>query len=120
TGAGNGAKQGTAGLAINNSGTVAGFYIDKNGVYHGYVRTSAGVITTFDVTGAGTGAKQGTVPLGINNAGTIVGNYFDSAGKSHGFLRSSAGVITTFDVTGALLTSAVAINTGGTITGYSA
>ena len=80
-------------------------YIDSNGAYHGYVRTAAGAITTFDISGAGSGAGQGTAPASINTAGTIAGSYFDSSKIPHGFVRSASGVVTAFDVAGATLTA---------------
>lgn len=43
---------------INPAGTITGFYADKNSVYHGFLRTARGKITTFDVSGAGTGNWQ--------------------------------------------------------------
>jgi len=56
-------------------------------VNHGYVRTSKGEITKFDVPGAGAGAGQGTVPQSNNPAGAITGFYIDASGVFHGFLR---------------------------------
>ncbi len=46
-------------------------------VYHGFLRTPDGTITTFDAPGAGTGPFQGTFPLGINQAGAIRDDYID-------------------------------------------
>src|SRR5580692_991597 len=51
--AGKGIYQGTYSLSINTAGTVTGYYIDSKFAYHGFVRTSGGTITTFDVPGAG-------------------------------------------------------------------
>jgi hypothetical protein len=53
-------------------GTVASFYIDANGLYHGYVRAPNGKIT-FDILGAGAGSGQGTFPESIN---TEVADYW--------------------------------------------
>ena len=94
-GAGTGTYQGTnacwfipAWGGINPAGTITGFYVDENYVYHGYVRTLEGKITTFDAPGAGsTAAWQGTQPMTINPEGAITGYYTDANNVVHGFLR---------------------------------
>ena len=65
-GAGTGMYQGTnacwfipAWGGINPAGTVTGFYADSNNVYHGFLRTREGEITTFDAPGAGTVGSLG-------------------------------------------------------------
>jgi len=97
-GAGTGMYQGTnacwfipAWGGINPAGTVTGFYADSNNVYHGFLRTREGEITTFDAPGAGTvgslGGGQGTQPMTINSEGAITGYYTDANNVVHGFLR---------------------------------
>jgi hypothetical protein len=97
-GAGTGIFQGTNACwfipcfgGINPAGTVTGFYVDSNDVYHGFLRTRAGKITTFDAPGAGTvgspGGGQGTQPMTINPEGAITGHYTDANNAVHGFLR---------------------------------
>jgi hypothetical protein len=93
-GAGTGTYQGTYAAefmpafgGINPAGTIVGFYADKNSVYHGFLRTARGKITTFDVPGAGTGNWQGTLPLNITSDGATTGWYIDANGVYHGFLR---------------------------------
>jgi hypothetical protein len=54
------------------------------GTIHGFIRTSFGDFTSFDVPGA----KFFTIPFGINPEGQIVGQYFGPDFKVHGFLRS--------------------------------
>lgn len=100
-GAGTGPGQGTFAIVISPAGVIEGFYIDANNVYHGFVRSPKGAITTFDVPGAGTGSGQGTQPFSINPSGTITGYFTDASGLSHGFVRAPDGTITTFDVPGA-------------------
>src|SRR5438094_10003647 len=78
-------------------GTAAGRYIDGSDVFHGFLRTPEGAITTFDVPGAGTGPGQGTRASNINPSEAIAGRYIDPSDVSHGFLRASDGTITTFD-----------------------
>jgi len=93
-GAGTGTYQGTYAAefmpafgGINPAGTITGFYADKNSVYHGFLRTAHGKITTFDAPEAGTGNWQGTLPLNITADGATTGWYIDANGVYHGFLR---------------------------------
>ena len=116
-GAGTSAGQGTFAFSINQRGTIAGYYLDESNVYHGFVRTQGGHITTFDVAGAGTGAGQGTLPFGSNPEGAIAGFYADASFVYHGFVRAPDGKITTFDAPGAGGTFAANINPAGEIAG---
>ncbi len=93
-GAGAGAFQGTNGCwyipywgGINPAGTITGFYVDNNNVYHGFLRTRQGEFERFNAPGAGTGAWQGTQPMTISSEGTITGFYTDANNVVHGFLR---------------------------------
>jgi hypothetical protein len=96
-GAGTGSFQGTFALAINPSGTIAGFFLDANFVGHGYVRTADGTITPFDVPGA---ELFGTAASSISPEGVVTGSFLDVNFMSHGFVRATDGIITTFDVPG--------------------
>ena len=100
-GAGTGAGQGTFPQNITDSGLVFGYYVDSNGVAHGFLRSREGNYTKFDVSGAGSGAGQGTFPYSINPAVTITGQYIDSSNVIHGFIRRADGDFTTFDAPGA-------------------
>jgi len=51
-GSGTAAFQGTVAISINTSGVIAGEYYDSTGVSHGFVRTAAGDITSFEASGA--------------------------------------------------------------------
>jgi hypothetical protein len=130
-GAGTGPGQGTFTTVtngLNPGGAVTGWYLDANNVFHGFVRTSNGAITTFDVPGAGTGTGsfQGTFPEGINPEGAVTGASQDASNVLHGFVRAPNGAITTFDVPGAgtaafqgtlAFTPSGAISAAGTILG---
>ncbi len=116
-GAGTSSGQGTSAFSINQSGTIAGFYLDASNVYHGFLRTQRGHITTFDAPGAGTGIFQGTLAYGSNPEGAIAGFYADSSYVYHGFVRAPDGHITTFDAPGATGTFAANINPAGVIAG---
>jgi len=64
-GAGTTALQGTFTQQNINSGDIVGYYIDANGVAHGFIRSKHGSFTTFDAPGAGTASGQGTLAFGI-------------------------------------------------------
>jgi hypothetical protein len=103
-GAGTGGGQGTnfAGLSgINTAGMITGPYVDSKGVFHGYIRSTAGKFTILNVASAGTGAGQGTLPGNINTSGEIAGFYTDKAGVNHGFLWTSTAGFITFGAPGA-------------------
>ena len=70
-GAGTGAGQGTQPNAVNSAGVVAGWYLDDNNVWYGFLRTPDGKIITFSAPGAGTGTYQGSGGWGITPAGDI-------------------------------------------------
>src|ERR1017187_3091461 len=99
--------QGTQAPGINSAGAIAGFYSDSISVYHAFLRTPDGTITTFDAPHAGTQSVpgffgtalgvlggQGTYATAINKAGVITGTYIDINNVLHGFLRASDGTIT--------------------------
>ena len=130
-GAGTGLYQGTGcpgcSRPINLFGANAGFYIDGNSVVHGYLRSPAGKITTFDPPGEG---SQGLgcfadCSMGLNDLGAITGYYLDANNVYHGYLRSPDGKFLTFDAPSADLTAndfngtfPVSINDWGVVTGY--
>jgi hypothetical protein len=120
------AGQGTYPQGINDLGDISGQYVDSNSVFHGFVRTAAGHITTFDVpttctttaTPPADCAFNGTYAAGVNILGTVVGTYYGEDSNPHGFYRSANGTITTFDVAKAgYLTMPVSLNDWGLITG---
>lgn len=96
-GAGTGSGQGTISYDTNNSGVSTGTYIDSSNNYHGFVRDSAGTVTSFDVDGS----LSQTFPDWMNDKGVVVGFYFNaSAGITDAFLRKRGGRIVTFDALG--------------------
>jgi hypothetical protein len=72
---------------VNPAGAIAGYCIDANNVFHGFLRTREGTFATFEVPGAGIGAFQGTFAVGNNPANAVTGYFIDTNGVSHGFLR---------------------------------
>lgn len=99
---------GTFPQGINNLGEVSGYYGDANFIYHGFVRSASGRITSFDVPTACTDTSTppadcsyvGTFPGGVNVLGTVVGTYFGEDGNPHGFWRDANGAIRKFDFPG--------------------
>jgi hypothetical protein len=113
--AGTSNEQGTFALVVDLKGDVAGYYIDSNGFFHGFVRNAAGGIMTVDVPANG---SLGTVIDAIDSAGDTTGYYLDSQNTEHSFLRSSGGTITTFDPPNSNPGSvAKSINDSGTVAG---
>ena len=74
-------------IAITPDGTTTGYDNDGFSIFHGFVRTSDGNITLFDVPGAGTGSGEGTIPLAINLFRVVTGQMVDSHHVDHGFVR---------------------------------
>ncbi len=75
-------------VGLNDWGAITGYYLDANNVYHGFVRSPQGKVTTFDAPGADTtpGSYNGTFPVSINDQGAITGYYLDAKNVNHGFL----------------------------------
>jgi hypothetical protein len=98
-------------LSINVKRTIAGYY---NGLYgfRGFVRSSDGNISTFDVSGA-----VPTIAASINGSGVVAGYYEDHTEFYHAYIRDAGGAIATFDVPGASDSYAVTINDQGMVAG---
>jgi hypothetical protein len=129
--AGTGLYQGTGcpgcSRPLNLFGANAGFYIDGNNVAHGYLRSPAGKITTFDAPGEGSQGMgcSADCSMGLNDLGAITGSYLDANNVFRGYVRSPDGKFSTFDAPGADLASndfngtfPVSINDWGVVTGY--
>jgi predicted membrane protein len=101
-------------MGINLSGTIAGYYKDSVGLFHGFMRDSAGNVTPFDAPGA----VYGTYIWCINDSGETAGYFADSLGHIRGFLRSASGTVSEFDAASGALTYPRSINNSGEVTGY--
>ena len=78
---------------INNTGMVAGGYIDSTGIQHGFVLKGKNLIS-FDAPGA----VGVTTAEGINDAGQVAGLYTDASANRHAFLYDvSTGNYTAID-----------------------
>jgi hypothetical protein len=105
----------TATLAyqINSANEAVGYYIDVDGITHGYMRESDGtIVAPIDPAGS-----TGTIVFGNNDSGYIVGRYPDASGVTHGFVFLPPDTYVTFDVPGSTFTSLNGINRSGEITG---
>ena len=74
----------TQAVAVNGTGTSAGFYVDATGANHGYVRRN-GRFHRVDFPGT-TSRPTFNQLLGINGPGIAVGFFNDAKGMSHGYL----------------------------------
>ena len=112
--------QGIVPLAINQGGTISGWYISSGGAIQPFVRQSAGTITTVRLPG-----MLVTQYLDINQAGFLAGSYTALNRNTppqtamHGFMRTPQGAVGSFDVPGASLTMLTALNDRNVATGYS-
>ncbi len=99
---------------INNSGRVCGFFVDANGVNHGWLLV-LGQFSVLDFP-----ASTGTQALGLNNKGLVVGTYTDSAGNSHGFVyKESTKTFQSVDDPDGIGTTVVnGINDKGVLVGF--
>ena len=110
---------GTVASGINDFGEVVGNYVaeDDPAHRHGFLRSSNGDFTAFDVPNA-----VFTIGEGINNDGTIVGVYTLADGTLHGFVLKKGGAFTTVDVPdlngNAQQTEINSINANGEIVGF--
>jgi hypothetical protein len=68
---------GLTAAAINNHGTVAGFYTTKGGITDGFVKRTNGQFVTLAYPGASM-----TQAFGINDSGLVVGAYTTGSGSS--------------------------------------
>jgi hypothetical protein len=118
---------GTYPQAINALGEVTGYYGDSNAIFHGFVRSTDGRITSFDFPTKCTKtaatpedcAFEGTFPSVVNVLGKIVGTYYGEDGNPHGFLREADGTIMKVDFPNtADVTDIQSINDFGQMTGF--
>jgi probable HAF family extracellular repeat protein len=113
---------GTVAFGINDTGAVVGDYVvngdvdtDGNANHrHGFLRSSSGVFTTFDVPVPGADI---TIGEGINNAGAIVGVYVDNSGL-HGFVLNNGVFTYPVDVPNSSGTEINSINANRQIVGF--
>lgn len=94
----------TVPLAMADDGTIAGWFTDADGIYHGFTYKD-GEFTTFDVPDA-------VDTFGVTAYGdTLQGTYKDAEGHLHGFLYED-GTWNTLDVPEAAFTSGIRFEVG--------
>jgi hypothetical protein len=105
---------GFAGRGINNSRTVAGWYLDANGVQNGLLKSG----TTLTVINYPDSTEAYTVLEGINDNGQVVGQWGDTNGIVHSFiLDTGSGTYTEIDDPNATqFTQAWNVNNAGVVT----
>jgi hypothetical protein len=104
---------GAQATGINNSQQICGFYIDANGVNHGFL-LNFGQLVTLDVPGS-----TFTQALGLNNKGEVVGVFLDSRSRSFGFTWTSAGGFVIINYPPAMGTTVInGINDNGVLVGF--
>lgn len=114
-------SNGTQGVSINTAGAIAGQYVDTSGVFHGFLRSPNGSITSFDAPGAGAELGQGTLVVfvdGINPEGAIAAGFVDPGGVVHPAIRNPDGTFTEFDISGSAFTDNSGITPNGTVASF--
>jgi hypothetical protein len=103
-------------IGINNSDNTAGFYIDKTGANHGFLKF--GTFTTVDFPGT-TSVPAVNQLLSFNDNSQLAGFYNDAAGNSHGYIYArSGGVFEVFTIPTATSAQATGINDQGNVCGF--
>jgi hypothetical protein len=100
--------------AINSNGDVAGAWLDANQQLHGFIRTSAGIITTFDLPPMSSDEVFNISSINIQDQ--VAGIWSPQSGGTSGFLVSG-GVVTTFTIQGSPEVYSAIINDSGAIAG---
>ena len=105
---------GTTTYALNDEGTVAGYYLDQVSVNHSFLRFLNGSFEIGD--DASLGVQQQF--LSLNLEGAVAGNY--ATDQYHGFIRFPDGRVSTFDPQGSSATfvCSLCLNAFGAVTGY--
>jgi hypothetical protein len=116
-GAGTTSLEGTFGEGIDAQGDIAGYFIDANGIFHGFRRNSGGTIATVDAPGAALTQNSGTFIRAMNASGQATGYYSDRQGFLHSFLLSPQGTLTEFDPPNSNGSTGLSINDDGAVAG---
>ncbi len=77
----------TSTAGIKDSGNIVGGYLDASLTEYGWLRNSAGVVSSFKDPSAGHGFHAGTYPLCVSGNGKVAGYYVDNSLVTHGFVQ---------------------------------
>src|SRR5260370_3314505 len=99
-------------VGINNPGETVGFWIDANGVNHGFPDIGG---TCLNVSNPNTTTV--TQLLGVNDSGEAAGYWSDAAGNFHPFTWVP-GAFTSITFTGLVSSQATGVNNAGQVVGF--
>ena len=116
-GAGAEAGQGTIPWGINNSGDIAGAFVNATGVPRGFLRNKSGSFVAFDAPNASLRPDQGTTARSVNDQGEVAGYFYGASGVRRGFVRRKDGSFAVFDPLGSAGTVINGINAQGEVAG---
>ena len=102
------------GLAINDSGQVAGVSQTSSGTYHAVVATAGGGMTDI-----GTLGGTSSTAFGINNSGEVTGTSETLVGENNAFIYTPDLGMTDLGTLGGEESWGYGINNSGQVTGYS-
>lgn len=105
-------------VGIANDGTLVGFYVDRRGANHGFIRWHDR-FRTVDFPGT-TSHPKFVQLLGISSTGIVAGFFNDAAGNAHGFLfdlRTSRFALVQLPVRATSVT-VTGINARGQVVGF--
>jgi uncharacterized membrane protein len=102
----------TVPTGINDAGTVAGIFVDRNFNYGVFVRAADGTFSHFHAPNGGQ-----IVGLSIDSRGDVTGWYWDRSG-SHGFVRTAHGTLRALNSPPDIACIPTSINDAGDITGF--
>ncbi|HEY1638266.1 MAG TPA: hypothetical protein VGF62_07060 [Rhizomicrobium sp.] len=106
--------QRTSPRAINRDGAIAGWFIDTDGLQHGFLLSPDGSVQVIDLDDSGT-----TVLEGLNNHECIIGQTTDSTGAYHSYvLDDTTGRASVIAVPGSAYQRAWGISDGGLVALY--
>jgi hypothetical protein len=110
------AAQETDSYGINNSGVIAGDYVDSTGVQHGMILTGTKVTKADHPNCSGTPGSTGMSFYSINSAGVAAGWCTNTTGSEIGFTYAK-GKFTNVKITGATAVNVNGINDKGHLVG---
>jgi hypothetical protein len=102
-------------LGVNNNNIAVGFYVDANGVSHGFTyKIGSAEYTPVKIKGS-----TSVAATGINDGNEICGSFMNTKGNTVGFVSNQSGsVVTKFTVPGTKFTQLLGLNNEGVAVGF--